>query len=362
MSNWITDILGGVVSGSASIANQSLSGASGNSLAGLDPALAGLLSSLGPTSPEADPTASSPEVPTLQQLLVQSARETDSRFAFSGNTPRLVRRTFGLAGDGDLAEGDYLVFMGGAPDQYEHQTGPAEPVAAGAHGIGGRSFDLGVPTGTVEKSGGDKILTAAQAADLPYLWDQDKITKSMERMQAAGIEVKTFDDMVSVWQGLVSRASKSYTLSDGEKQLTPWDVLDLYKSETGEEDSSGAYTGTRTSTSRSVNELTEGQSWSVLQGTLQKMLGRDPSDQELRNFTYKMSQAAARNPSVTKTISHYKDGYLTGSNSHTSGGFTMDDAMEKAYDRAQNNPDYAEYQSATTYFNAALSALGPIGG
>ena len=92
------------------------------------------------------------------------------------------------------------------------------------------------------------------------------------------------------------------------------------------------------------------------------MLGRDPTDQEMRDFTYRMNQLAARNPSISKTITSYKNGEAVSQNTHTNPGFTAADMAQKAYDTAQSNPDYAEYQSATTYFNAALSALGPIGG
>jgi hypothetical protein len=64
---------------------------------------------------------------------------------------------------------------------------------------------------------------------------------------------------------------------------------------------------------------------------------------------------------VSKTITQYKHGQAVSANTTQSGGFTTDDALQAAYDKAQDNPDYAEYQSASTYYNAALSALGAIG-
>lgn len=363
--NWITDIINGTSSMLLSSVSPIMSaGGTGSSpTAGLDPALAGILSSLGPQAPADDSSSTTKSPPTLQQLLMQSALETDSRYAFTGNTPALVSQTYKLGKRAELQDGDYLVFMGDAPvkkDTHKVQETYAPGPYAGGHTVS----EPGTPdTVTTKKDQGDKVLTASQAVDLPYLWDQDKITNAIKRMQDAGLEVNTFDDMVGVWQGLVQRASKSYTLSGGKMQMTPWDALDLYKSESGG-DAAGSqgFTGSRTTVARNVTELSDGQSWSVLQSTLQKMLGRDPSDEELRNFTYKMSQQAAHNPSITKTIAHYKDGQLTRTNSHTNPGFTMDDAVEAAYNRAQNNPDYGEYQAATTYFNAALSALGPIGG
>lgn len=381
--NWIQEILTGkawveqTALSQLNTAISSASGSSGSALGGLDPQLAAIIGGLS-ASPSSDSSSSSSSssgssaqapTPTLAQLLVQSAQETGGNLALTGNTPHLINQTFGLAKTRDLQSGDYLVYMGdGGEIHGEKQIGEvgyAGQVHAGATG-GHAVAEPGTPTGhtvPTSKDAGDKVLTAAQAVDMPYLWGQDKIDNAIARMNKAGLEVNTFDDMVNAWQGLVARAAKTYTISGGNKKLTPWDALDLYKSENADAiAASQPFTGNKTTTSRSVSELSDGQAWSVIQSTLQRMLGRDPSDEELRNFTYRMGQAAAHNPSITKTISHYKEGELTGTNSHTSGGFTMDDAMQAAYNKAQNNPDYAEYQAATTYFNAALSALGPIGG
>lgn len=119
---------------------------------------------------------------------------------------------------------------------------------------------------------------------------------------------------------------------------------------------------TETQTYRTINEITEGQAWASLQGTLSQMLGRDPSDQELRDFTYRMNQMAASNPTITKTVQRFKDGELSGTTSRTSGGFDSADIAQEAYDEAQSDPEYAEYQAATTYFSALQQALGAIGG
>lgn len=127
-------------------------------------------------------------------------------------------------------------------------------------------------------------------------------------------------------------------------------------------ESQDLFTGKQTQTSRSISEITEGQAWASIQGTLQQMLGRDPTDQELRDFTYRMNRMAADNPTITRTIQQYKDGELDSTTSRTRGGFTAADMAQEAYDQAQNDPEYAEFQAATTYFSALQSALGAIGG
>lgn len=226
--------------------------------------------------------------------------------------------------------------------------------------------DMGGDSTATTQPGSDYALTVTQALNLPYTWDEEEVADAMQRLRGAGLSVDSFDmgsnSLVSVWGALVNRAAMTFALSDGKRKVTPWDVLDLYKSEAM---ASGTYVDpnrTETRVSRNVTEISEGEAWAQLQNNLSQMLGRDPNDQELRDFTYRMGQLAARNPSVSKTITQYKNGEAVSQSTHTDPGFTAADMAESAYESAQNDPDYAEYRSATTYFNAALSALGPIGG
>lgn len=208
-----------------------------------------------------------------------------------------------------------------------------------------------------------KAQTVTRALNQPYLWDEEELDEAMKRMQDAGLDVKSFDDVNAVWQGLVERAAKTYTISEGEKKVTPWDVLDLVKRE--DETANGGQDDenfTHVSTSKSVQDISEGEAWATLQSNLSRMLGRDPSDQEVRDFTHRMNTLAARNPAISKTISTYKDGRLTNSTTkQVESGFTADDMAMTAYEDAQASPEYGAYAAASTYFNAAASALGAIG-
>lgn len=122
------------------------------------------------------------------------------------------------------------------------------------------------------------------------------------------------------------------------------------------------FTGKKTTTQRNVTDISEGEAWSTLQNNLSQLLGRDPSDQETRDFVYRMNALAASNPTISKTVTRYKNGEAVASTTHTDPGLTSADVAQEAYQQAQNDPNYAEYQAAATYFNAAMSALGPIGG
>lgn len=251
--------------------------------------------------------------------------------------------------------GEGLVYLDTAKSDRTYST-PANKFAAEN---GGRVDETTVPGGGPRQ---DYALTVTQAVNLPYTWDREEVADAMERMRAAGIQVGSFDELNSVWGSLVDRAAQTYALTDGERKLTPWDVLDLYKSEA---QSSGTFVDpnrTETQIHKSITDISEGQAWSITQSTLQQMLGRDPSDQELRDYAYRMQRMAATNPTITKTITQYKDGEVASTTSKTDAGFTQDDAAMEAYDMAQNDPDYAEYKAASFYFNSLLSALGPIGG
>lgn len=305
--------------------------------------------------------------PTLEDILSQTAYDISSRKGLGGspvtwmpswyvNNPAIQQLTPAQRGLVDPflgmnGQGDERVYLGTSG------TGRETRVIKNVDEVGNEVTATNVAT----DEPGDKTKTFSQVVNMPYMWDQDEINETIEKMNDAGLQVGSFDDMMQVWQGMVSRASMMYSLSAGENKVTPWDVLDMYKSEAKASGTLLDPNRKELRTSRSVNELTEGQSWDVLRSTLQQNLGRDPSDQEVRDFVYRMNSLAAKNPSITKTITQYKNGQAVSSNSTTSGGFTAADAAMAAYEDSQNDPDYAEYQSATTYFNSVLAALGPIG-
>lgn len=332
-----------------------------------DPVLAGLLSA----NPSLLSSLSGGGAPTQQmslaEMLVASAMDVTGRYGQTGRgytaatlppwaqtvAPEVLSNPdfdpyLGVVSQ----QGDERVFMGAR--QYDMKTPTNHSPTNDEFVSGGRITD-------VEKTPGDDTLTLQQASNLPYTWDEEEVSEAMEKMKAAGMTVDSFDSLVDNWGALVYRAAMTYSLSEGKRKVSPWDVLDLYKDES-KRLGTGPFTGDKTMVSRNVTEITEGEAWSNIQSTLSQMLGRDPSDQETRDFTYRMNKLAARNPSISKTVTSYKAGEATGSSTHTDPGFTNADMAKEAYDTAQADPDYAEYQSATTYFNATLSALGPIGG
>lgn len=220
----------------------------------------------------------------------------------------------------------------------------------------------------VREQGHDRTEMVNSVMNQPFLWDGDKVAEAIKKFQDAGVTgVTDFDSMQKAWSGLVQRAGAMYSLSSGQRKVTPWDVLDLYKTEMqkagtfGGSESGGSPT-TVTQRSRSVSTITHGDGWSALQNTLSRMLGRDPSDEEVRDFVGRMNHLAAKNPTITTSTTSGIGTANQSTSSRTKAGFNSNDILENAYRDAQSDDDYAEYQSASTYFNATLSALGAIGG
>lgn len=338
---------------------------------GLDPQLAALMAGSGidPNLLLAPPTSEAPQL-SLPELLAQTSMAVSGRQGmtgqtFSGALPPWAQGLPQAATQNDdfdpylgivSQEGDERVYMG------NHQV---TTVSSEGNKF---SADTGAPapSATTTTTTQPKTMTVVQAMNLPYTWDEDEVAKAMQRLKAAGLPVDSFDmgsnSLVSIWGALVNRAATTYSLTEGKREVTPWDVLDMYKSEA---QAAGTYVDpnrTETTVSRNITEISEGEAWSHIQTTLSQMLGRDPSDQETRDFTYRMNQMAASNPSISKAITRYKNGDAVSQTTRTDPGFTAADMAHEAYDDAQNDPGYGEYQAASTYFNAALSALGPIGG
>lgn len=211
---------------------------------------------------------------------------------------------------------------------------------------------------------GDVTASAGSVANEPYQWSADQVAENIKKFREAGqTNVTDFNSLVSAWQGLVARAAQTYSFSSGKIKMTPWDALELDRQaqiKAGTLTASGSTV--QSSTSRSVSDVRQADAWSALRQTASSLLGRDPSDQEVRDFAYRMNALAAQSPTITHSTQTTDINGNSTSSSHTKQGFDSADLERGAYDTAQSDPDYAEYQSATTYFNAALSALGSIGG
>lgn len=105
------------------------------------------------------------------------------------------------------------------------------------------------------------------------------------------------------------------------------------------------------STMRSYTQYSLQQVRSAADNIFQSSIGRAMNDDELRALHKSLNATLKANPTVTIS---------TASSSVTKGGVDERGFIEQ---QAQTNPEFANYQMGTTYFDAMLKSLsGPVGG
>lgn len=163
-----------------------------------------------------------------------------------------------------------------------------------------------------------------------------------------GYAVTPFD-IISEWAGGGSGSSGSGSSGSGSGS-------------SGSGSSGSAYMGPVTSTaSQTDTSVTQpGDAENLLYGAMQELLGRAPTEKEISRFTSRLNAAERAAPVVsTQTTTSAPgddgpDGGYTNQTSETTGGVNQ---QVQARDYAQSRPDYAEYQMATTYFDAFQSLI-----
>src|SRR5665647_1550037 len=160
----------------------------------------------------------------------------------------------------------------------------------------------------------------------------------------------------AVWQDAVDLAARF--LSAGKK-VTPWKAAELMaQGGAGRYGSSGgAFTGNRSSTSRSVDLTDPATAKAITNDALSQALGRAARPEETAQFLQVINSAERANPTVTTTNTRYDKGVEVGGSSTRSGGLTDEGRTQMVTDQAQAMPEYGAYQAATVYFNSLVDAL-----
>lgn len=203
--------------------------------------------------------------------------------------------------------------------------------------------------------------------NLPYRWvnDKKKMNKLLTAVSAAtGKPVTDFFEALEVWQVAVKTANQSWIGTNGGKNgapLSPWDALGLMSRTPGGYGNSLAKTGPRTTTSRSVNEISDGDAWSVVNRAVTELLGRAASTSELQEFASRANRIAANNPTITRTTTKYDaQGRPVSESSKTQQGASAGDYELAARNMANRDPEAGAYQAAATYYPKLLETLGSM--
>lgn len=157
-----------------------------------------------------------------------------------------------------------------------------------------------------------------------------------------------------VWNSMVGESANYLSVG---KKFTPWDVLDKNAGANVSALKQRAQGGT-TQTNTSIDLSDRSSVEAISRQVLQQALGRDPTDSEVNTYFNTIRAQEKAHPTVTTTKNDGKGNTSTTS----SGGFSQADAADFLQSKIQDDPEYAMYQGGTTYFNAAMQAVGAIGG
>lgn len=221
----------------------------------------------------------------------------------------------------------------------------------------------GVERGGKGASGGQNrvadTLPLTDAKNHWYEMSDEDIAHWAQQMYTLGYidSPKDYLKAHSWWDTMVT---ESANMLAGGKQRTPLQAAEFYKGTNAAsliaraDAGPGAHT-----TSNSINLLSQGDVRAMANQVLSQRLGRDATDAEVDTFFNTLNAKIKADPGSTTVVN---DAAGKQQSSVSTPGFNANDANQYIEDYAQSNPQYAAYQGATTYFNAAMGALGPIGG
>lgn len=196
--------------------------------------------------------------------------------------------------------------------------------------------------------------TAVGSFNDPSLFSSTDIAYLGKTLYKAGIigNPGDYDAIQAQWAKAVQDAAMAFTIAG--RKITPMEMLaQKIALRTG----TGAAGGSRSDTSTSVSIPSPQDAEAVVKNVFQQAVGRDPTAHELAKYSTLIAGIAKSSPS-TSTTTTTSDGTNThSSTSTTNRGVTTTGLGQAVLDKVQADPEYAAYQSATTYFNAMLKAI-----
>lgn len=263
-------------------------------------------------------------------------------------------------------------------------------VSSGNKPTGGTSIYMGTTQAPLTGPGRDiqhgmtleNNMTYDEARMLPRDW-MESDPGQLRKLVNTGIlnKVPGFDvgmglpEIMSAWDDLVTAAwGMNQNLKEGQKKWTPWDILNTYSSSkmnygtvkkgdwlydvaTGER---LKYVGPRskTTTSRDVNLSSAEDVKALTTQILTQALGRAPTNSEVAQYKSTINAQEQANPTITTSTQTLDDqGQAVSQSSKTTGGFDAAAQQQLVQDQVSGTPEFAKYQSGTTYWNSLMQML-----
>ena len=190
------------------------------------------------------------------------------------------------------------------------------------------------------------------------IYNETTQKKFIELLRREGVVADgdlSWDVVEGWWQKAVEGAAMMYT--HGGKKITPEQWIEIYAGKNGIF-GTGDGSQTLTSTQTSRVEIDDLDARAVAEDAYAALLGRRPNKREMSGLRAALQAYADAHPSISKsTMTEDASGNRTTSTT-TSGGLSGQGMTLIGEDQVRAEPGYAEYQAATTYFNALQQALG----
>lgn len=230
---------------------------------------------------------------------------------------------------------------------------------------------------------GPNYVTAQEARGLPLQWMQND-PETLKKFVNTGVlnKIPGFDvgmgmpEIMSAWDDLLkaSWAMNKYAAQSG-KEFTPWDVMNSYSNESGKfgtvkrgdwlydiaTNEKIKYVGpkTKTSSQKKVDLSSTEDVRAIATNALAELLGRAPTQEELGQFRSSINALEEKNPLMATTTETLNDmGEVVSTETKQTGGLSAEARAMAVSDEAKQKPEYAKYQSGTTYWGALMQMMG----
>lgn len=218
-----------------------------------------------------------------------------------------------------------------------------------------RGKSYGPVAGRAGGSPGDK--TEKQSDAILKIYKDDAFrSKIADQMIAAGLIAPTQSNdlgaIADAWAKVVGQAAQFYQAGNAR---TPEEVIGMINVQ--KKAKAAAVPTVQTFDSTEAQTFTDAPT--QIRGVLQKMLGRDPSPEEMQSYQAGLTSAAQANPTTSHTVLNTDAQGNQVSNTTKGGGI---DPTEVLGQLSQADPEYGAYQASTTYMDALKSAIGAFTG
>jgi hypothetical protein len=186
-----------------------------------------------------------------------------------------------------------------------------------------------------------------------YNWTEQQKMDFRSKLSLVDKTALTAPDsaIATAWGDYVQQSANYFAAG---ATVSPWDILSKDIASRG----GSGLAGTKTQTTRDVNLTSAPDAQAIFHSAAQSLLGRNATPDEEAAFKKVLNEKEQANP-VTSTINTTTDasGNVINTSRTSTGGVSSAAAQLQAEQQARQNPEYASYQAATTYYNAMMQTL-----